>query len=336
MKTRIGFQQLCAITVLLVLVSAQMAPAQQAGLPANGTHTLTAAASAPNAAVKAPATAQEEENTAAAGKPDGNGIKIHGHWVLEVKNPDGKLVDRREFNNSLVTGGTYLSGDQLLAAILTGDLTPGGFAVTLITGSTTGLDPTTLCQINTNTPLPIGITCNALLNPSSWLYQLFTNNGEEWLGLLWDNAQPGLNASVSFSPSVNIVLSGNYTVGCSLSDGNSSDPTCGHTMAPITAVQTYLAGCGNSGNNVFGYSYSDFFSNFEDYPSTRFSGSTQPIQQAAVSSKACNPAGDSVGGSLDPATVVAIGTLTSAILPNGPLTVTTGQILTITVTLSFS
>jgi hypothetical protein len=29
------------------------------------------------------------------------GIKVHGHWTIEVRNPDGKLVTHREFENSL-------------------------------------------------------------------------------------------------------------------------------------------------------------------------------------------------------------------------------------------
>jgi len=29
------------------------------------------------------------------------GIKVHGHWTIEVRNPDGELVTRREFENSL-------------------------------------------------------------------------------------------------------------------------------------------------------------------------------------------------------------------------------------------
>jgi hypothetical protein len=37
-------------------------------------------------------------------KPEGGpreGIKVHGHWTIEVRNPDGKLVKHREFENSL-------------------------------------------------------------------------------------------------------------------------------------------------------------------------------------------------------------------------------------------
>jgi len=327
MKTRIGFQQLCAITVLLVLVSAQMAPAQQAGLPANGTHGLTAAASARNAAAKAPAAAQEEENAAATGKLGGDGIKIHGHWVLEVKNPDGKLVERREFNNSLVSGGTYLSGDQLLAAILTGDLTPGGFGVTLITGSTTGLDPTTFCIPSGKETVPSGISCYPFLDENTLLYGW----GDYFDGLANDNGyEVGLTTSVNFAPTVSIVLSGNYTVGTVYSFYALQIPA---TMSPIVAVQTWMAGCGNA-TNVFGTSYSAEI-NQTQYPNTRFTGTNQPDLQASLAPGSCNRANSGLA-TANAQDAVAMGVLTSTAVPNGPLTVTSGQIITITVTLSFS
>jgi len=43
------------------------------------------------------------------GEHDGGGmlegIKVHGHWVIEVRNPDGRLVQRRDFENSLTSVG---------------------------------------------------------------------------------------------------------------------------------------------------------------------------------------------------------------------------------------
>lgn len=41
-----------------------------------------------------PAAAQEE------------GIKVHGDWVIEVRNPDGTIVARHEFKNALTWTGT--------------------------------------------------------------------------------------------------------------------------------------------------------------------------------------------------------------------------------------
>jgi hypothetical protein len=49
------------------------------------------------------ANAQEANQAKPAGGPR-EGIKVHGHWTIEVRNPDGKLVTHREFENSLGNG----------------------------------------------------------------------------------------------------------------------------------------------------------------------------------------------------------------------------------------
>lgn len=91
-------------------------------------------AATPKPAAEPAAPAQAAE----AAKPGNDGIKIHGHWVLEVKNPDGKLVERREFDNSLVTGapGTggapWPTGEQLMAALLSGNATAGDPAIVFV------------------------------------------------------------------------------------------------------------------------------------------------------------------------------------------------------------
>jgi hypothetical protein len=49
------------------------------------------------------------------------GIKVHGHWVLETKNPDGSLASRREFENALVTSACLdVCGNVGMARLLTG------------------------------------------------------------------------------------------------------------------------------------------------------------------------------------------------------------------------
>jgi hypothetical protein len=320
MQTRIRFEQFAVVAAVLALLGAQIAPAQQAMPAANGTQGLAALhaaspASTTGAAAKPAAAQEEDKNAPAAGKPDGGGIKIHGHWVLEVKNPDGKLVERREFNNSLVTGGAYVSGDQLLAAILTGDLTPGGFAVALITGSTAGQDPTSLCYSYATAPsTPPAVGCFTLLDSSTifpdWLFGKAYSSNNPPLG----GEEQGLTTSVNFAPTVSIVVSGNFTVGAG--------------MAPIAAVQTWMLGCGNS-TNAFGPNYT----NEGDYTqalNARFTGSNQPELQSGVAPSACTQAKVAVG------VATPIGVLTSTAVPGGPLTVTTGQIITIQVTLSFS
>lgn len=41
------------------------------------------------------------------------GIKVHGHWVIEVRNPDGTLVSRTAFENSLTTTGATVIANVL-------------------------------------------------------------------------------------------------------------------------------------------------------------------------------------------------------------------------------
>jgi hypothetical protein len=49
-----------------------------------------------------------------ADKPAVEGIKIRGHWVIEVREPDGSLVERREFDNALTPSGGELLVQWLL------------------------------------------------------------------------------------------------------------------------------------------------------------------------------------------------------------------------------
>jgi hypothetical protein len=61
-------------------------------------------------------------------KPGGNheGIQIHGHWVIEVRNPDGTVTARREFENSILP-----MGSAFLASLIAGNNATGGLAVLL-------------------------------------------------------------------------------------------------------------------------------------------------------------------------------------------------------------
>jgi len=58
-------------------------------------------------------------------------IKVHGHWIIEVRNPDGKLTERREFENSLAES----TGGNALADVLAQLQTLGGWAILLTKAS---------------------------------------------------------------------------------------------------------------------------------------------------------------------------------------------------------
>lgn len=83
----------------------------------------SSAASAASPAAKAAAVTSKAPALHAA-KGQHEGIKVHGHWVIEVKNPDGSLAKRVEFENSLVTPTNYpqasLTGSQALVGVLSG------------------------------------------------------------------------------------------------------------------------------------------------------------------------------------------------------------------------
>ncbi|MGC1969166.1 MAG: hypothetical protein WA673_22085, partial [Candidatus Acidiferrales bacterium] len=75
----------------------------------------------------ASATATAAPNPAAPQGPSGGlttGVQIHGHWKIVVRNPDGTVATRRDFENSITFNGAYL-----LQNILGGNMTPGAWAI---------------------------------------------------------------------------------------------------------------------------------------------------------------------------------------------------------------
>ncbi len=54
----------------------------------------------------------ESDSVRARGVP-GEGITVHGHWTIEVRDPDGTLAERREFENELLGGGVGAMVDIL-------------------------------------------------------------------------------------------------------------------------------------------------------------------------------------------------------------------------------
>jgi hypothetical protein len=54
------------------------------------------------------------------------GIVVHGHWTIDIREPDGRIVSHREFENALVS-----SGGSLLADILARRRAAGAWKVSL-------------------------------------------------------------------------------------------------------------------------------------------------------------------------------------------------------------
>ena len=89
------------------------------------------------------------------------GVKVRGHWTIEVHNPDGTLVTRREFDNTLTQAGgrllaQYLSGFP--PALWTIELGVYGGATSPCDGGTFNGFPQNTCLIvdPSATQLPTG------------------------------------------------------------------------------------------------------------------------------------------------------------------------------------
>jgi hypothetical protein len=311
----------CGLIILLTLapavVAQQAAPVQGSNHPSAAPAAVAPAATS-QAASATPKTAlaskpAAEKETAAPNTANNQGIKIHGHWVLQVKNADGTLGARREFDNSLVTGGNSTSGDQVLAALLSGNGSSGGLGIAFISSSTkttAGLDVSSFCLGTGSTEpgepsVPAGINCYGLTSSTNLLG---SSNGQNALYQFTYNVgqTTGLTSLVSFSPTVNIVLSGNFTVSSSYS---------GLLSNGIFGVGTYASICSTFGGATYASGW-------------RLAGSNLAFQQSSVAPSGCVLSGSA------PANFV--GALTYTDVPGGAIPVTVGQVVQVTVTLTFS
>jgi len=97
------------------------------------------------------------------------GIQVHGHWTIEVRNPDGSLVTHREFENSLQQGALALGG------ILGRQNSPGFWGINLSTSADcagSSSQPILVCTIIEPTPNFASVT-----GRSTNLVTTVSNNG---------------------------------------------------------------------------------------------------------------------------------------------------------------
>jgi hypothetical protein len=175
------------------------------------------------------ANAQEANNAKEAGGPH-EGIKVHGHWTIEVRNPDGKLVTHREFENSLVTSGA-LAGPLTLSTVLGRASTIGLWIVYLYFASA----PDGPCLLGPNTPSPcIAVESADLITGSAYFHTLTLN-------------APFNQADPNFGK---LTLNGSITVqnAGQISHVETFVGGCAPTVAPASCVQE----AGNQAYNQLG------------------------------------------------------------------------------------
>jgi hypothetical protein len=86
------------------------------------------------AAAQAQPSLMPDEKAPAKGAKEG--IVVHGHWTIEVKNPDGKVVARQDFENTL----DPIEGADLLTGLLSGEYVTDGFYIDLFSANDTICD----------------------------------------------------------------------------------------------------------------------------------------------------------------------------------------------------
>lgn len=174
-----------------------------------------------------PAEEAEEEGNAAENargqeeserRGQNEGIKVHGHWTIEVRNPDGTLVTHREFENSLQP-----SGVTVLADVLNGGSVPGGWAIAL-----DGVPTSPWLPVNAS-PLYISAVSvtSALILPSNFPLVVGLPDSNAFLNLVSNRTGNG-----------QLVLSGSAlaTQSGSVSTVSTYLDTCGNVFSPTNCV----------------------------------------------------------------------------------------------------
>lgn len=236
-------------------------------------------------------------------------IKVHGHWVLQVKNADGTLGDRREFENSLVTDDTAVSGNQLLYLLLSGNGVAGAPVVVF------GVNPIPAGKASQECNGPQvdvpSIQCYGITTPRSPI--LTGSNGlSGYNPVYFSGVQSGLVVTVNVSSNVSLVLAGNFIVPSNVSSFafvQTVWPVC--TGASIPEMQWLSQPDGGEGE--------------------QFSGDPSVNRSTTMGPYYCNNS-----ASFTQINPLVVGPLTSTNIPSGPLAVTPGQSIQVTVTISFS
>ena len=209
--------------MVVVLAIAGTASAQNHATPGPDGVTVTG----PQAKAQ-PANALEPAKATAAGEASRGpleGVKVHGHWVIDVRNPDGTLAQHRDFENSL-------TNPNIMVELLYGIIVPSDFAI-LLYGSTppcTTSPSTYPCVIVHNlSTLPANAICGT--------YYCVT----------------GLTVTPTLGGSPSLVLAGNLTAtqAGSISTVATYIGTCGSSNP--TPTTTSPSTCATGGN---GYGYS--------------------------------------------------------------------------------
>lgn len=139
-------------------------------------------------------------------------LKVHGHWVINVSNPDGTQVQHHEFENSLDAGS---GAGGVLSGLLGGQFSMGSFMIAL------GYSGTGPCQGSVTFPGWCAMVTNPSTHPAIDYCTAYVCSG---------TLTESFNSGTNYAGPWSFVLSGSFTAN---SAGN------------ISSVYTIYGACAN-------------------------------------------------------------------------------------------
>jgi len=199
-----------AVLVVIILALAYAGAAQDKG----------------TAATTAPRETRVADNTEPPSGPR-DGIKVHGHWTIVVRNADGSVASRHEFENALTTGSAG-SGNAALAQFLARQYAIGTWQISL-GNSNSSQDP---CRTANGTP----VIC-FIVEPTSRYKDVF------------DFPNLSVQVPTSGTNAFSIVLSGTATAAAagSISNVYTGLGACPSSVSP--------SACSGSAENSTGFGF---------------------------------------------------------------------------------
>ena len=267
-----SYRILTAVLVAALCTGFSLAAAGQTSAPTGaligpgGAHVAAGANAAPSRPRAAIAGGEEQ----AAQKPASGinqGMKVHGHWTIDIKNPDGTLAQHHEFENSI-----QYDGQNYLVGLLSGYASPGAMGIYFTSNGGTA-------------------PCAATYNFCAIVTSLTTAPAVNLCGNYY--CAPGLTITPTFGVGPTLKLAGSITA---------------NEAGTIGTVATTMNGCGQTGLAFGAY----------------------PTAISTVTPAACYISTASGAGTGN----VFGGTMTSTSIT--PISVANGQIIQVTVVLSFS
>lgn len=256
------------VAALCIGVSLTAAGQLPAGAPVGGpggVHLASANGAAPRPS--APLAGARGESGQKPAPGINQGMKVHGHWIIDIKNPDGTLAHHHEFENSI-----QYDGQNYLVGLLSGYAAAGPMEI-YFTGPSNGTAPCAGAQYNF-----CAIVTSTATQPGAFACSVYYCAG-------------GLTMTPTFGVGPTLTLAGSITA---------------NEAGTVGQVGTGMNGCGQP-------------------------GTTYPTAISTVSPATCfaqTAVGYSNGSDFG-------GTMTYTTLAS-PISVANGQIIQVTVVLSFS